>query len=439
MNLPKVLIIGQPFTKNTGGGITLSNLFAGWPREKVAVTCSPYILQDNIETDTCNTYYQLGYKEGNYKFPFSIFNRKHYSGLLSFNEEKKSSAALKKKPLRTKIIMNVVQPVLRSAGITERFFVTTLSREFCKWLDDFNPEIIYAQSSSLDGLRFCSLVQAYLNKPMVFHMMDDWPSTIATNGIFKKKLVREVDREFRNLMGNADLLMSISDEMAREYKQRYNKTFVTFHNPIDLDFWKKYQRTSYELADPPTIMYAGRIGLGIQDSLKTIAKAVEKVNTELKSSIKFVLQTAEKPGWADEFSCVSHKSFVPYNELPKAFAEADLLILPYDFSIQSIRYIKLSMPTKASEFMASGTPIIIFAPKETAVAAYAQQYNWAELVTEKDIDTLAGSIKHLIEDKDYRKKLSVTAAQLAEKNHSSVIVRKQFQEMICETAKIIHN
>ena len=48
MALPKVLILGQPFNNDTGGGITLSNLFNGWDRDKLAVTCLGYLLLDTI-------------------------------------------------------------------------------------------------------------------------------------------------------------------------------------------------------------------------------------------------------------------------------------------------------------------------------------------------------------------------------------------------------
>jgi hypothetical protein len=43
--------------------------FSGWDRDKIAVACSPYILQDNIDTEICDTYYQLGRKEGKWRFP----------------------------------------------------------------------------------------------------------------------------------------------------------------------------------------------------------------------------------------------------------------------------------------------------------------------------------------------------------------------------------
>src|SRR5690606_19448166 len=142
--------------------------------------------------------------------------------------------------------------------------------------------------------------------------------------------------------------------MAIEYKKRYGYDFFTFHNPIDLSFWKKGQRKNYELGKETTILYAGRVGLGIEKSLKMMAKAVMILNKELNVSIKFVLQVKGKPDWIGKFSCVEHRSFLSYEELPYKFAEADILYLPYDFSVNAISFIKYSMPTKASEYMISG-------------------------------------------------------------------------------------
>ena len=62
MTLPKVLIFGQPFNRDFGGGITLSNLFAGWEKDKIAVTCTGHAI-NNLSTDICNHYYRLGSKE----------------------------------------------------------------------------------------------------------------------------------------------------------------------------------------------------------------------------------------------------------------------------------------------------------------------------------------------------------------------------------------
>ena len=76
MYLPKVLIINQPFNSNTGGGITLSNLFASWDKDKLAVACSGYLLSEEMDPTLCNNYYQLGSKERKWIFPFNFFGRK---------------------------------------------------------------------------------------------------------------------------------------------------------------------------------------------------------------------------------------------------------------------------------------------------------------------------------------------------------------------------
>ena len=418
MNLPKVLIIGQPFNNNTGGGITLSNLFKGWDREKLAVTCSGHLLLDNIDTSICNIYYQLGYKENKWRFPFNYLQRKYYSGLLKFDEKRYQDLTIAKSKLRVKLIMKYFNPLLEFFGLFHGIQKTELSPEFLSWLNDFNPDVIYAQTATRDGILFCLAVQSYMKKPFIFHMMDDWPSTISDKGLFRKYWHKKIDKEFRRLLDKSDILMSISDDMANEYKTRYNRDFITFHNPIDIEFWKKYQRTSYELNDSPTILYAGRIGLGIETSLELIAKAIQRVNDEINISIRFIFQTQKKPLWIDNYKSVVHNQFVSYNDLPKVFSETDFLLLPYDFSQKSIKYIKLSMPTKAPEYMVSGSPIIILAPEETTIVKYAEKYEWAKVIKEQSIDVISKAIRELIEDKEQRQQIAKNAIKIAEKNHN---------------------
>lgn len=186
MALPKVLIIGQPFNNDTGGGITLSNLFNGWDRDKIAVACSGYLLLDNIDTEVCNTYYQLGYKEHKWRFPFNYLQRKYSSGLLKFDEKRIQNLTIAKSKLRIKIIMDYFYPLLEYIGLSHYIYKTGLSVDFCNWLNDFNPDVIYDQATSRDATLFCLSVHSYVKKPLIFHMMDDWPSTISDKGLFKK-------------------------------------------------------------------------------------------------------------------------------------------------------------------------------------------------------------------------------------------------------------
>ncbi|MDB5143488.1 MAG: glycosyl transferase group 1, partial [Mucilaginibacter sp.] len=128
--------------------------------------------------------------------------------------------------------------------------------------------------------------------------------------------------------------------------------------------------------------------------------------------------------------CVEHKSFVAYDDLPKVFSGADFLILPYDFSPKSIQFIGYSMPTKATEYMISGTPVIIFAPEQTALVSYAKKHQWAKIVTDNNVTTLSEAITSLIQNKAERQKLAQTAIMLAENNHSLSKVTSEFRNIL---------
>lgn len=437
MAQPRILILNQPFVDNTGGGITLSNLFSNWDRENLAVACSGYLLTENMNPTLCNNYYQLGDKERKWIFPFNLISRKYYSGpiIISDGENNQDKVVVKKSKLRVKMILDYILPIFNYIGLSHFQAKTKVSPEFSKWLGSFKPDILYVQSHTREDILFGIELYDYLKIPMVFHMMDDWPTTVGIEGPMKDFWKRKINKEFRLLLDRADLCLGISDYMAEEYERRYGKKFVTFHNPINLEFWKKAQRNTYELPANATLLYAGRIGLGIDKSLKIIAEAVNEVNKDLQTDIKFIIQAQDAPKWIKNFTNVYHQEFVAYEDLPKGFAQADILILPYDFSPESTSFIKYSMPTKASEYMASGTPILIFAPQDTALVQYAEKYNWAEVVTENSVQVLVEKLKKMFLDGSLRERVATTAKSIAETRHNSTVVAGEFEQMISAAAE----
>lgn len=425
MRLPKVLILGQPFNDFTGGGITLSNLFSRWSKEDLAVACVPHLLK-RVSNKHCNNYYQLGKNEHRWVFPFNLIQREFRSGPLKFEAEDGNYERISKNKIRKVLVDLLFYPLLKKAGLFHSMSVIKPSKELYQWVDDFKPDILYVQVSTRKDFYFTEVLYAYLKIPMVIHVMDDWPSTISNKGILKKYWFRKIDREFRSLLNKATLLMTISDQMSEEYEQRYQKIFIAFQNPVDISLWKKFQKNNFKLDKHPIFLYAGRIGIGIDNSLKSIAKAIQIVNEELKMEIRFVLQTKETFKWFKDFNCLQHKTFESYSDVPKSLSKADFLILPYDFSEESKQYIKYSMPTKGPEYMISGVPILIFAPENTALVRFAKKLDIAIIVTDNDLRCLCDAIKDLIFNEYKRIAISQNAIKVAEENFDSQKIQTNF-------------
>jgi len=429
----RVLIFGQPFNDFSGGGITLTNLFKGWPKDKIAVAFLGHGLF-NVTTEVCDSYYQLGQEEHKWLFPFNLVQRKFQSGLKSFDTVKEVPINHTQKGLRYQLVNNFFYPFLRWIGVFHFVSKIAISDRFQSWLITFQPEVLYFQVSTREEIMFADELINSLKLPCVIHVMDDWPSTISNKGPLKRFWKNKIDHEFKELLDKIDLHLSISDAMSGEYMKRYNKNFVAFHNPIETVTWLPLTKKHFKLHEEYVkILYSGRIGIGITESLLEVASSLDSINND-GLNVKLHIQTPTKePGILSQlgkYESVIINPFAKLDKIPEIFSEADILVLANDFDKVGIDYLKFSMPTKASEYMISGTPILVYSPEETAVSQFFARNECGMCVTNHDKGELTNAIKFLIDNEEYRKKISNNAVNLAIEKFDAIKVREEFQNLI---------
>lgn len=437
MSFPRVLIYGQPFNRSHGGGITLSNLFAGWDKKSIAVAAMGHLMY-NVTTDICNNYYQLGNEEFQWKFPFSLLQRRFSSGVLHVKEGQHSPVAPVKSGLRYSLVNKVFYPALEWIGVFHSAKVLKMSERFKSWLSEFKPEVLYMQVSTRETVLFATALTDYLKIPSVIHFMDDWPSTLSSKGLFKSHWSKRIDMELKILLDKVDVHLSISDAMSTEYKKRYKKEFHAFHNPLNLNSWKPYiKRESKCCGDNIRILYSGRIGPGISDSIIQVASAIDSLSQEPRSIKLYIQSTNVDPvvrGLLSQNKSVIFNPTVDYDDLPSIYSEADILLIANDFSKEGRAFLKYSMPTKASEYLISGTPVLLYSPKEAAVSLFCQMHECALCVNEESEDALAKAIVFLVSNTEYRKRISENAVRVATDLFDADVVRPRFHNMLNRVA-----
>jgi glycosyltransferase involved in cell wall biosynthesis len=434
---PRVLIFGQPFNNYSGGGITLTNLFKGWPKDKIAVAYLGHGLS-NITTDICGTYYQLGKEEHKWKFPFNLFQKTFPSGLKSFEQKTGTHLSRHNSQVRNKFVNRFFYPLLKWLGLFHSMSKISLSHKLKQWLSEFKPEVLYVQVASRETLLFASQLVDYLDIPSVNHAMDDWPSTVRTKGLFKYYWYEKIDTELKQFIDKVDLNFSISEAMSDEYYRRYKERFIPFHNPVDSEVWLPHVKKSYDLnKEKVNILYSGRIGIGITESLMDVASAIDTIKNE-SVSINLHIQTFMKDpailNKLEKFRCVVINPFSAYEQLPEIFSAADILLLANEFNVKGLVYLKYSMPTKASEYMISGTPVLLYAPKETAISKFFMKNHCGCCVTERSSVELRNALDHLINDENYRSELGQNAVALAMDKFDQVKVRNEFQQFLIDVS-----
>ena len=440
MDFPRVLIYGQPFNNRHGGGITLTNLFKGWPKNKIAVADTGHMMYD-ITTEVCDKYYQMGSDEYKWLFPFNLIQKKYPSGLKSINSEKAKSSKKAKSNLRYAVVNNVFYPFLQWFGVFHFIIRIKMSTQFRNWLSEFKPDLLYLQVTTRESVLFVSGLIDYLKVPAVIHFMDDWPSTIAGNGLFRHYWGRKIDKELKCLLNKVDLHLSISDAMSAEYKERYSKNFIAFHNPIDTGFWLPHTKEDFSVEkENVKILCSGRIGQnGVSESLIEVATAIDKMNED-GFRIKFHIQTSTKEKAILErlgkHGCVVFNKFADYSQLPVIFSNVDLLLIANDFNSMSQLYLKYSMPTKASEYMISGTPVMVYSSEVTAVSKFFREFECGYCVSIQGEEEIMKALQFFIDNKEYRERISKKAVQVALDKFDASRVREQFQSLLVNlTAK----
>jgi glycosyltransferase involved in cell wall biosynthesis len=434
---PRVLIIGSSFNYMDGGGITLSNLFNDFPGSNLKmITSGPELLKCSGEV--CSDYYQLGHLEEVDSYLISLFKKRYISGsIIIKSDDERSDINLKVKKKRSKLIRELpikfIYKILHFSGIFHLIANYKISLQLLQYIKSFNPDIIYTQLSSLHYINLTDQIYEVVKKPLVIHMMDDWPETISKKGLLQKYWKSKINDRFRILINKATTLLSISEEMSNEYKIRYGREFIPFHNPLDLNFWDKSDDKIVKNTDVINFLHAGRIGIGIRNSLLTVAKTLQDINDD-NIHVNLYIQSSNIDSnfkrKISKFNCVKINPPAIYNDIPGILKNADVLVLCNDFDRSSKTFLKYSMPTKASEYMISKVPILIFSDCSNAIFKHAKKYKWAFLVGDNRNSVLKEGILELIKNESLRISLSQNAYKYAKSNFDSYIVREKFRNAL---------
>jgi len=439
MTYPRVIIIGETFHSRSGGGITLSNLFRDWPEGLIGV------ITDRIsETDPSDKhlYYQLGWDEIRYPFPFSKIQTYTKSGAYSFrNSGRNGEVKTHINNNRTKLLKalhNYLDRVLELTGLSPFFYSIKLSDTLRKWILEFSPDIIYIQPFQTRTMVFGNILHKELHIPYGIHIMDDSISYNNKSIILRGRHQRYMERQFRLLVANASVRLCISEAMSAEYFRRYGRTFLHFRNPIDVDSWLPFQKRNLSCDQRHLkIVYTGRLFPPTFISLVEFCRVIHELNKE-GAQIDFDIFSYDKNKKLDHkiqgLQGINLHKPVQAKKIPALIHKYDIFFLCLDFDVRAQKYAKFSISTRTSEGMISGVPVLLYAPADAAISQYFKKSYAGLVVTEHSPDKLVQAIFALWKDMELRKKLSSNAIKTAESDSHSTIVCENFRKSLAGIA-----
>ncbi|MEL6497728.1 MAG: hypothetical protein AAF937_05075 [Planctomycetota bacterium] len=428
---PRVLVIATvSFNLEAGGGVTMSNLFRGWPQSRIAQIYSYGVR--NKDKSICRTFYRLPPVDRQLEFA---------EGRPLFGPRATARA-------------------LRRSRAHRFFRLEHRFQEAIAFARQFRPDVAYLRPLDKPscywwfGHDLCRL----MGIPYVTHIMDDWPARYAaeaksgTNqdiprGARGGMKSRRMQSAIRQTIRGAAANIAISPEMASAFAERYDRPFKAFHNTIDVKRWSaaREPRPSGRagIDRPFVIRYVGGLMADKElRSLQEIALAARKLH-DTGTKIRFEVHCG--PAWDDAVEehladrpVTQRGAFLSQDDLPRVLSTADLLVLPVNFDERSRQYVGLSMQTKGPEYMASGAPILVYGPSSNPNVRYAKDAGWAIVADKHDPEghKLASVIHRVIADERIARRAAMRAEDIVARNHDVSVVRQAFHDVMREAATV---
>jgi glycosyltransferase involved in cell wall biosynthesis len=314
-----------------------------------------------------------------------------------------------------------------------------VSDELRRWLDELKPQVLYTILGSPGYIDLVNAIQRVWDIPVVVHFMDDGLADPRKPGLFSVWVSSMHRVKLRGLLARTSVGMAIGPHMAAEYERRYRMPFLAFQNTVDIAEWDALRRPARPVAEPARLLYSGSLFRYAQvEGLADCCRAVETLvgqGRNIRVQIRTPLAVyGTEVSRIPQSPSIAVGDVVGREQYMRDLVEADVLLLPVSFDRHAVHHIRLSMPSKLPEYLASGTPILVYGPPEVAQVRYAREHGWGYVVDERDPARLCQAIAKLIEDQPLRRQLTDAAARTVRAFHDATQVRARFQSALCSAA-----
>lgn len=431
MAFPRLLFVTpHAFNHRTGGGIAFSNLFYGWPTDRLATIHND---AEPVSHDVCRQYFALGPAELDLGEPFASarrFLRRKTPASEAETREQQTSAT------QVTGLKNLGRHLLGD-GLPER---SRLTPRLERWIADFRPDVLYTILGTNGMMELVETIHNRFQLPLVVHFMDDWPDAVHRHGLLARRERAIMEDRLARLLKKAAACLAISPAMATAYTQRYSQSFSHFQNTIDVATRRPFTKADLTVKRPAELLYIGSIFPTAQlQSLVDCANAVAALN---RAGYPLCLSIATQPHQAARYrrrleihpSIRIEDTIADDDAFYRRLAAADALLLPVNFDAESIRFIRYSMPAKLPAYLVSGTPILVYGPATVAQVQYAEREGWGHIVDRRGDEALAAGVRAILDDAALRRRMHDAAQTAVARNHDAATVRPAFQAVLAGAA-----
>ena len=204
------------------------------------------------------------------------------------------------------------------------------------------------------------------------------------------------DKYENEIISYAERCFAITESLCSYMQNKHGKQFELMPHTIDVDIpnHKTFKRENRQ----HIVHLGGAIYPDMNlDSVKRFLSAMKKMDYAPSVELVGATPSSFLKKWQIDDQ-IQHQSSVPRDELIRIQQNRSILFLPEAFHSTMPKMVQHNFPTKALEYMISGTPILVHAPNDSYLSYCAKKYDWALVVDREDENEIVNAVTRLLND-----------------------------------------
>ena len=294
-----------------------------------------------------------------------------------------------------------------------------------KWikknLKKIKPDLIYSFVYSSATLQFSALLAKISKLPFIFHIADD--ITQEENGeIIIRKAIQFAKRQF-----------VISENMKRYYESIFNRDFEIFHFVSTEIMLANNSLESVKLKhQPKVIRFIGSYHkIQHEDAVADVIDVLKRIN---QPNLQYKLEfwgTETPSNTLNKITETSiYKGMFHESQKLQLIEESDLLIIPSTFDAKVHKYYKNSFPTKLTEFLLSGVPVLVYGPSDSSSSIFCEKHSVGIVINKKSKESLFLFLKDFTKNQNFFCEKAKNESIKLRKTMDEMKMQGKFQEFL---------
>lgn len=420
---PRVLLISHNiFSKTSNMGKTLYNMFSEWPKESIAQL---YFHSEVPTTRLCEKYFRIT----DFEVLKSLYKKNEIGTIF---EKDQIDTELENSRIDKDVQANIYQfgRKRKSYMYLGRNLIwnfnTWNNNKLDKWIDNFNPDVIFfASGDYVFSNRIAMSIAKKRNIPIITYICDDFylNKEQSPSPLYYMKQ-NQFKKSFKKLMKTTSNCIYICDKMNKDYTSTFNNNGITLMTTSSLN------KQDITRNSDISISYIGNLGL---DRWKPLVEIGTTLKNNFNKNIDVYSYESRKNilKHLNESNGIKFHGGIGSDKVESVINNSDILIHVENNDEFTNKRIKYSISTKIADSLASGKCIFAYGPKDVASIEYLKENEVACVVTNKD--ELESSLRKILESEELRKYYSENGLKLAGERHNMKKNSQKLKNLINKT------